>query len=49
MTGAITVAAVAGLMSLLAGVGLGWHLRRTDDRCPGCGEHVPIVDAIARR
>ena len=38
MTGAITVAAVVGLLSLLAGVALGWHLRRTDEWCAGCAE-----------
>ncbi|WP_268919451.1 hypothetical protein [Paractinoplanes lichenicola] len=32
MTGAVTVSAVAGLLSLLAGVGLGWRLRQ----CPSC-------------
>lgn len=37
MTGAVTVAALVGLLSLLAGVALGWHLRRTNDWCPSCG------------
>ncbi|GID28922.1 hypothetical protein [Paractinoplanes brasiliensis] len=40
MTGAVAVAAVVGLLSLLGGVALGWHLRPTDDggpSCAGCG------------
>ena len=40
MTGAITVAALVGLLSLLAGVALGWYLRRTNDWCPTCGEQL---------
>ena len=40
MTGAVTVAAVVGLLSLLAGVALGWHLRRTNDWCPSCGDQM---------
>ncbi|MFC3737564.1 hypothetical protein [Paractinoplanes deccanensis] len=38
MTGAVTVAAVAGLLSLLSGVWLGWRLRQTNHHhCPACG------------
>jgi hypothetical protein len=40
MTGAVAVAAVVGLLSLLAGVALGWYLRRTNDWCPACGEQL---------
>lgn len=40
MTGAITVAAFVGLLSLLAGVALGWYLRRTNEWCPTCGEQM---------
>jgi len=40
MTGAITVAAIVGLLSLLGGVALGWYLRRTNDWCPACGEQL---------
>jgi hypothetical protein len=36
MTGAVTVSAIVGLMSLFAGVGLGWYLRSTNDWCPDC-------------
>jgi hypothetical protein len=38
MTGAVAVAAFVGLLSLLAGVALGWYLRRTNEWCPSCGE-----------
>ncbi|MFG1995712.1 hypothetical protein ACGFJ7_37635 [Actinoplanes sp. NPDC048988] len=37
MTGAVTVAAVVGLLSLLSGVWLGWRLRQTNNPCPTCG------------
>ena len=40
MTGAIAVAAVIGLVSLLAGVALGWYLRRTNDWCSHCGDQL---------
>lgn len=40
MTGAVTVAAIVGLLSLLAGVALGWYLRRSNDWCPACGEQL---------
>ena len=38
MTGAVTVAALVGLMSLLSGVWLGWRLRQSNNPCPACGE-----------
>ncbi len=40
MTGAVLVAAAVGLLSLLAGVALGWYLRRTNDWCPACGDQL---------
>jgi hypothetical protein len=40
MTGAVTVAALVGLLSLLAGVALGWYLRRSNDWCPHCGDQL---------
>jgi hypothetical protein len=40
MTGAVTVAALVGLLSLLGGVALGWYLRRTNDWCVSCGDQL---------
>ncbi|GAB1695085.1 hypothetical protein [Krasilnikovia sp. M28-CT-15] len=40
MIGAVAVAALVGLASLLTGVALGWHLRRTNNWCPGCGDRL---------
>jgi hypothetical protein len=40
MTGALVVAALVGLLSLLAGVALGWYLRRSNDWCPACGDQL---------
>jgi hypothetical protein len=40
VTGAIALAAVIGLASLLAGVALGWYLRRTNDWCAHCGDQL---------
>jgi hypothetical protein len=40
MTGAVVVAALVGLVSLLTGVALGWYLRRTNDWCPQCGDQL---------
>lgn len=40
MTGAVAVAAIVGLLSLLGGVALGWWLRRSNDWCPVCGEQL---------
>ncbi|MDI6103110.1 hypothetical protein QLQ12_31295 [Actinoplanes sp. NEAU-A12] len=38
MTGAVTVSAFVGLLSLFAGVALGWYLRSGNDGCPACAE-----------
>ncbi|GAA4934003.1 hypothetical protein [Actinoplanes utahensis] len=38
MTGAVTVSALLGMLSLVAGVAIGWHLRRSGDQCPTCDE-----------
>nr|WP_221380431.1 hypothetical protein [Actinoplanes polyasparticus] len=43
MTGAVTVAALVGLLSLLAGVALGWHLRRSNEGCPSCGDQMSCL------
>jgi hypothetical protein len=40
MTGAVAVAALVGLLSLLSGVALGWYLRRSNDWCPACGSQL---------
>jgi hypothetical protein len=40
MTGAIAVAAVIGLLSLFAGVALGWYLRRCNTWCQHCGDQL---------
>jgi hypothetical protein len=40
MTGAVAVAALVGLASLLAGVALGWYIRRTNDWCARCGDQL---------
>ena len=40
MTGAVTVAAIVGLISLLSGVALGWYLRRANNWCPSCGDQL---------
>lgn len=40
MTGAVTVSAVVGMLSLVAGVALGWYLRRTNDWCATCGQEL---------
>ena len=47
MTGAVTVSAIVGLLSLLAGVALGWHLRPTDDECPACGKETARPESAA--
>ena len=44
MTGAVTVSAIVGLLSLFSGVALGWYLRRTNDWCPTCGEQLTCGD-----
>jgi hypothetical protein len=38
--GAVTLAVVTGLLSMLAGVALGWYLRRTNDWCAHCGDQL---------
>jgi hypothetical protein len=40
VTGAVVLAALIGLLSLLLGVALGWYLRRTNDWCPHCGDQL---------
>jgi hypothetical protein len=40
VTGAVAVAALVGLASLLAGVALGVYLRRTTDWCRHCGNQL---------
>ena len=40
MTGFVALAALIGLVSLLAGVALGWYLRRTNDWCAHCGDQM---------
>jgi hypothetical protein len=40
MTGAVALAAIIGLVSLLAGVALGWYLRRANNWCAGCGNEL---------
>ena len=49
MTGAVAVAAVVGLLSLLAGVALGSYLRRPDNRCPTCGDHLTCAGCARAR
>lgn len=51
MTGAVALAAVVGLLSLLGGVALGWHLRPTDDgrpACAECGEEPALPESTLR-
>ena len=40
MTGAVAIAALVGVLSLLTGVALGWYLRRTNDWCTHCGDQL---------
>jgi hypothetical protein len=40
MTGAVAVAALTGLLSLVAGVALGWRLRRANEWCTDCGRQM---------
>ena len=40
MTGVVLIATAVGLLSLLAGVALGWYLRRSNDWCPACGAQL---------
>jgi hypothetical protein len=48
MTGAIALAALIGLASLLVGVALGWYLRRANDWCPHCGDQLRCVACGSR-
>ena len=48
MTGAVALAALIGLASLLAGVALGWYLRRTNDWCSHCGEQMSCENCGSR-
>ena len=48
MTGAVALAALIGLASLLAGVALGWYLRRTNAWCPECGAQLICEGCGAR-
>jgi hypothetical protein len=47
MTGAVTVAAIVGLISLLSGVALGWYLRRANNWCPSCGDQLACAECGA--
>jgi hypothetical protein len=49
MTGAVTVAAVVGLLSLFAGVALGWYLRGSNDWCADCGQPDQLPRESLRR
>ena len=40
MTGTVTAAILLGLVNLLAGVALGWYLRRANAWCPQCGDRM---------
>ena len=48
MTGAVALAALVGLASLLAGVALGWYLRRANNWCPECGDQLICVPCGTR-
>jgi hypothetical protein len=48
MTGAVALAALIGLASLLAGVALGWYLRPTNTRCPECGDQLTCMACRGR-
>jgi len=40
MTEMVTVVGLVGLLGLLAGLVLGWYLRRANDWCPHCGDQL---------
>ena len=40
MTVAVVLAVIVGLVGLLAGVALGWYLRRSNDWCAHCGDQL---------
>jgi hypothetical protein len=48
MTGAVTVSALAGLLSLLAGVALGWYLRSSSDWCADCARTEQSPNSLQR-
>lgn len=48
MTGAVALACLVGLLSLLSGVALGWYLRRTNDWCSHCGDHLACESCGSR-
>jgi hypothetical protein len=48
MTGAVTVAAVVGLLSLFAGVALGWYLGSSNDWCADCGQPEQLPNSLQR-
>ncbi len=48
MTGYVVLASVIGLVSLLAGVALGWYLRRTNDWCAHCGDQMTCTGCGSR-
>jgi hypothetical protein len=44
----VALACVVGLLCLLAGVALGWYLRRTNDWCSHCGDHLACESCGSR-
>jgi hypothetical protein len=48
MTGAIALAGIIGLASVLAGVALGWYLRRANNWCLDCGDQLSCVACGSR-
>ncbi|MFG1605965.1 hypothetical protein [Actinoplanes sp. NPDC049265] len=40
MTGAVALTALIGAACLLAGIAVGWYLRRTNDWCTHCGDQL---------
>ncbi|MEU8657889.1 hypothetical protein [Actinoplanes philippinensis] len=48
MTGAVTVSAVVGLLSLFAGVALGWYLRSGNDGCTECVPPEQLPTSLQR-
>jgi hypothetical protein len=48
MTGAVALAALIGLASLLAGVALGWYLRAANIGCAECGDQLTCVACRSR-
>lgn len=48
MTGAVAISALVGLLSLLAGVALGWHLRAGNDWCAECAQPEQLPHSLQR-